>query len=310
MTLGGGMVDTHHHDWQLHDEDHGYHCAECPETCAACIVQHKGQPHPTGTSLLICDACLNAERTILDNIIRARDGMVVEPRSMPPAYAADLTNAHSDDPERLPFGMDAIIDDHDLGIAGIKVPDGVDDTLWGWVALWTDASGHAENTNHVDYLKGHLMWAAHNAAMSHFHHYRREMRDLLGRARHLNPPEVEHVGPHCFDCGGRLIRYWLGDGTTRDPNRRGLGDEVRCETCKREYDPARFRLAFRAKVEKDGDPNALVTEREAREIFPRLGANYVHVWMQRGQLDPAGWRKGRRLFRLGDIQERLDGGAA
>ena len=310
------MVDTktaleaHRHDWQLYDEDHGYYCSECPETCPACVVWHKGQPHPTGTSLLICEACLNAERTILDNIIEARDGMVVEPRSMPPAYAADLTNAHSDDPERLPFGMDAIIDDHDLGIAGIKVPDGVDDTLWGWVALWTDASGHAENTDHVDYLKGHLMWAAHNWSVSHFHHYRREMRQLLGRTRHLNPPEVEHVGPHCFDCGGRLIRYWLGDGTTRDPNRRGLGDEVRCETCNRECDPARFRLAFRAKVEASGDPNALVTEREAREIFPNLGANYVHVWMQRGQIEAAGWRKGRRLFRLGDIRERLDDGAA
>ena len=162
----------------------------------------------------------------------------------------------------------------------------------------------------VTTLKKLLVWAAQNPELSAWSDYRREMRALLGRARHLNPPEVEHVGPHCFDCGGRLIRHWLGDGTTRDPKQRGLGDEVRCETCKREYDPARFRLAFRAKVEASGDPNALVTEREAREIFPNLGANYVHVWMQRGQIEAAGWRKGRRLFRLGDIRERLDDGAA
>ena len=134
------MTD-HAHDWQLHDEDHGYHCAECPETCATCIVQHKGQPHPTGTSLLICDACLNAERTILDNIIRARDGMVVEPRSMPPAYAADLTNAHSDDPERLPFGMDRVNDDPDMGINGINTKAGVDNLLSSWAAMWARAAG-------------------------------------------------------------------------------------------------------------------------------------------------------------------------
>ena len=300
------MVDTHRHDWQLtYSTNHGFTCADCGQESAACIVWHKNEPHPTGTSLLICEDCLNAERTILDKIIEARDGMVVEPRSMPPAYAADLTNAHSTDPDRLPFGMDAIIDDHDLGIAGIKVPDGVDDTLWGWVALWADASGHTENTDHVDYLKSHLMWAAHNAAMSHFHHYRDEMRALLGRARHLNPPEVEHVGPHCFDCGGRLIRYWLGDGTTRDPKQRGLGDEVRCETCKREYDPARFRLAFRAKVERDAHPDALLTELELRQALP-LGTSTLRVWISRGKLGHAGHRRGVRVYRLGDVRTLMD----
>jgi len=96
------------HDWQ--PTTNGYHCSECAETCPPCIVTHKGQPHPTGTSLLICEACLTAERTILDRIIEARDGMVVEPRSMPPAYAPDLTTAHSTDPDRLPYGLDAIID--------------------------------------------------------------------------------------------------------------------------------------------------------------------------------------------------------
>ena len=291
------------HDWQ--PTDRGYHCSECPETCPACVVQHKGQLHPTGTSLLICDDCLNTERRILDQIIEARDAMVVEPRSMPPAYAPDLTNAHSTDPDRLPFGLDAIIDDHDLGIPGIKVPNGVDDTLWGWVALWTDASGYAENVDHVDYLKGHLMWAAHNWSVSHFHHYRREMRQLLGRARHLNPPEVEEVGPHCFDCGGRLIRHWLGDGTTRDPNQRGLGDEVRCEICKREYDPARYRLAFRAKVEAEAHPDALLTEPELRHALP-LGTSTLRVWITRGKLDHAGHRRGVKVYRLGDVRTLMD----
>ena len=291
------MVDTHQHDWQLtYNTNHGFTCTDCGQESAVCIVQHKGELHPTGTSLLVCEDCLNAERTILDEIIKARDGMVVEPRSMPPAYAADLTNAHSDDPERLPFGMDAIIDDHDLGIAGIKVPDGVDDTLWGWVALWTDASGHAENVDHVDYLKGHLMWAAHNWSVSHFFHYRDEMRQLLGRSRHLNPPEVEHVGPHCFDCGGRLVRRWRDDG---------LGDDVRCETCKREYDPARFRLAFRAKVERDAHPDALLTEPELRHALP-LGTSTLRVWISRGKLAHAGHRRGVRVYRLGDVQTLLD----
>ena len=285
------------HDWQLtYATNHGFTCTDCGQESAPCIVTHKGQPHPTGTSLLICDDCLNAERTILDQILEARDGMVVEPRSMPPAYAADIVNAHSDDPERLPFGLDAIIDDHDLGITGIKVPDGVDDTLWGWVALWTDASGHAENTDHVDYLKGHLMWAAHNWDTSHFFHYRAEMRQLLGRARHLNPPEVEEVGPHCFDCGGRLIRHWRDDG---------LGDDVRCETCKREYDPARFRLAFRAKVERDAHPDALLTEPELRNALP-LGTSTLRVWITRGKIDHAGRRRGVKVYRLGDVRALLD----
>lgn len=291
------MVDTHEHDWQLtYNTNHGFTCTDCGQESAPCIVQRKGELHPTGTSLLICDACLNAERTILDKIIQARDGMVVEPKSIPPAYAPDPTNAHSTDPDRLPFGLDAIIDDHDLGIAGIKVPNGVDDTLWGWVALWTDASGHAENTDHVDYLKGHLMWAAHNWSTSHFFHYRREMRALLGRARHLNPPEVEEVGPRCFDCGGWLIRHWRDDG---------LGDDVYCETCKRQYDNVRFRLAFRAKVEREGHPDSLLTEPELRQALP-LGTSTLRVWISRGKLGHAGHRRGVKVYRLGDVRDLMD----
>ena len=148
----------------------------------------------------------------------------------------------------------------------------------------------------VTTLKKLLVWAAQNPELSAWSDYRREMRALLGRARHLNPPEVEHVGPHCFDCGGRLIRHWRDDG---------LGDDVRCETCRREYDPARFRLAFRAKVERDGHPDSLLTEPELRQALP-LGTSTLRVWISRGKLGHAGHRRGVKVYRLGDVRTLMD----
>lgn len=287
---------THRHEWIATND--GWACAECGEASATCVVTHKGETHPTGTSLLICDDCLDDERRLLDQIIEARDGMVVEPRSVVPAYAYGPTRAHSTDPERLPYGLDRAVDDPDWGIQGIRTGSGVDDELWGWAALWADASGHAENVDHVDYLKGHLMWAAHNPA-AHFHAYRRAVRELLGRARSLGAPKVEKAGPHCLDCGGALVREWREDG---------LGDEVRCRVCAREYGAAAYRLAFRAKLDREraATDEALVNQDEARLILPSLPESNLRTWTARGRIEPRGKVKGRTVWRLGDIRKLME----
>ncbi len=305
------MTETHRHEWTENPNPIGtidtWACIECTETSGTCIVTHRNRDngetvaHASGSSLVICDACLDAEKNLLARI--EREALQIEHLEPEPvkAYRLGLARATGSDRERLPFGLDGLWDDPDSGIKGIRTTEGVASELWSWVALWSDASGDYQNLGAVEYLATHMIWAAHNREASDWDRYRTEMRTLLGRVRGLREavdPSVEFVGPSCFDCGGDLVREWRTDG---------LGDEVKCRTCLRVYDPPRFRLAFRAKVEREREKTAdsLVTEREARTIFPTLPDGNLRTWVARGRIETRGHRRGRVLYRLGDIMDLL-----
>lgn len=286
------MIEQHTHEWT---ETEPYACTQCgipSPTCETCAGPLSG-PDGGSRSWRTCDRCLDREEGVLHSIAIAIEQWTYPPRTVVRAYAPDLARAPSTDPDRLPFGLDVYVDDPALGVAGIRTPDGVEGVLWGWVALWSDASGSYENTAALDYLRTHLVWAANMPSLSDWERYRAEVRQVLGAARaHGGEPATEPAGPHCFDCGGRLVREWRADG---------LGDEVRCQLCHRDYDDAHYRLAFRAKVEAEASDSALVTEREAAHIWPSLASGVLRKWVERGHLTPAQTGNPRR-YRLGDVR--------
>lgn len=93
------------------------------------------------------------------------------------------------------------------------------------------------------YLLQHTPWAA--AKHPEFDEFTTDLRHLRNTLEHVtdtNDTPVRADAP-CFDCGGTLERHY------RD--RTGLDDNWTCRTpgCRREYTPAAYYLAVRAKLE-------------------------------------------------------------
>lgn len=287
------MTDQCRHEWD--GDETRWHCTQCAETTATCGTCWGPVTGPRGTasSLLLCERCLSRERGKLKAIMEAAERIIHEPRSVVPAYAADLARARSTDPERLPFGLDTTTDDPDRGVAGIRTAEGIESELWGWVALWWDAGAGAENLTAHEYLASRLLWAGHNPATSHWDRYRDAMTELLRHARSLGAPAVEKVGPACFTCGGSLVREWREDG---------LGKDVRCGTCKEPYNAARYLLALRARIEDEADPDATVTTEEVTRIWPTLTRDILKKAARDRRL--TGVSDGYRThYRIGDVRE-------
>lgn len=318
------------HSWYTDEHLVGYVCLDCAEECAECLtcVREDRAGRPTGSSLLICDDCLAAERKVLDelaeHLARIPDvAEVAESLSVVKAVAYDQVMARgAADPERLPFGWDALVDDWYQGPAGARTRDGVLELVDAWVTQWRDArdeptadAGRAGTA----YLRDHLLWAAQNPDVSAWSDYRQEIRVIRGRARALDPEAPEKVGPRCLDCGGPLVRRWRKDG---------LGDDVLCQLCEKPYTDITFRQAVLAELQRHAaqhSPDALVTVAEARRIFPDLAHDTIQTWITRDRdraerarkagveyvrrLPERGRRRGQKLYRLGDIAAKANPGA-
>ena len=298
----------HAHTWTVNPAPTGatdaHACEECTETSAACTL-HDG---PSGSSLLVCEPCLNREHSTLTQIARAMTETVTYRPPVLSAYAPDLASARSSDPDMLPFRLDAITDDLEAGLAGVRTPGGIEAHLWGWVALWAEATGDYTNQAATDYLRAHLMWAIHNPDASRWDTYRGEIRRILATARSLQPPETEPAGAHCLNdrdgepCGGRIVRQWGDDG---------LGERTYCETCKRPYEGNAWRLALRARIEGEAGRSieAMLTETQLVEIYPTLGSGVVRKWAERKHVARGRSRDGRTTYRLGDVLAMMEGRA-
>ncbi len=93
----------------------------------------------------------------------------------------------------------------------------------------------------VAYLLEHLSWAARAyPEFAEFVEDLRGLRAVLERVTELDDRPVRADAP-CFDCGGTLERHY------RD--RTGLDDDYVCRGCRREYTPAAYYLAVRARLE-------------------------------------------------------------
>ena len=283
----------HWHEWQ--PAEVGWACAECTETCPSCIVTRKGETHPTGTSLLICDVCVKAEGRVLDDIDRALGHVVWAPGSGQLAaarYDRDMVHGTGmgEESPRLSLGD-------------------VADILWSWVANWTDASGDAQNTGAIAYLKGHVMWAAHNSGPSGWEEYRKEVRVLRTVARREAGLLPQREAVPCVHCGGTVVRDWADPKW--EPRSDGLSDVVRCSGCGMKWeDRTRWdhvnHLTLRALPESK--MCKLVTLEDARLIWPHVPAATIRSWMLRDreaevrQVPERGWDvRGVPVYRLGDL---------
>ncbi|MBN8883470.1 MAG: hypothetical protein J0H73_14290 [Salana multivorans] len=289
----------HEHDYvtQLGDEGRPTSFGACtvcgelpPAVCAVC-----GWPTPSARP--IHDACLEREQAVLEDVSGLLADVPEPARSILTAVAYDLAGVTAgSDPERLPFGLDAVTDDWFHHAAGIRTTHGAVEVLQEWVRAWGDAgAGTPAVAAPVEYLRSRLVWAATNPDRSGFEDYRREVRTVRGRLQFLAGLPVE-TGGRCITCHTQapLVREWTPSG---------LDDVARCQVCGDTYDTTRLLLAQRQRVRgvPSTRPDALVTEPEARRIFVELGSSTIRLWIHRGHLEAAGKRRGSATYRVGDI---------
>lgn len=307
-------VQDHQHEWVWVGESGWFGCRECPVVCEACCVCDR----PTVSSRVICDRCLERERGVLDAIEAhvAAAPLDEGSRTVIQAVAYDASTSTSSDPARLPFGMDSEFDDWDLVEGGINTAEGVCEWVTDRVAMWRERIPVPSPLSGVDFLRAHLLWAASYPEDSLWEAYRDEVRVVRRRAARLDPTLPVPVGPHCPDCGGRLVWQWGEDG---------LGDLPRCEVCLLEFTDKSFAKSARRRLPRlpRRNPEILVTQAEAVLIFPVLGSGVLRKWVQRDRdlerraqetghvyarlLPRRGRRQGRSLYRLGDIAALVEG---
>lgn len=293
------MTEHHAHEWE--PSDSGFTCAECDETSAACVVTdtRRGE-HATGSSLLICDRCIDHERRVLDDIASALGHYQVQPRSDIPAirYDRDRSDGGGEyDP------------------AAINEPGDIVEILWSWAAMWSEGLGIELLPTATESIKGAMLWAAHHEEDSAFSAYRGEMRKLRHHARRLSGllPK-RHYGP-CVHCGGRVVQDWADDRWR--PLADGLSDVVRCTGCGITWgDRQRWDFTNRhtLRLLPEYFPEHLVTIEEAWLIFPEVPKATWRKWRQRDderhktgewlRMPIRSWdERGRPLYRVGDLAD-------
>jgi hypothetical protein len=298
----------HVHQWiadtQLDDMAITYACAECPETTHGCQECDK----PLTTTLTICDRCLNRAKKIITDIQTAIETVpfhyaeIMGLRAI--RYDRDKVTA-SNDPDRLPFGLDLIIEDpEDQRVEAAKHPNTAIDILIGWAQAWTDAR-ESTTAPSLTYLVDHTLWAAQNPNLSGWDTYLREARQVRATIRRLLGIAPEHEPAPCVYCGGTIIREWLDDG---------LDDLRKCQQCGLTWpDEARLRYANRHTVInlRETRPDMLVTIEEAKAILPEARRGTLDTWARRGLEMPDRAKfnirgrniRGCPLYRLGDISD-------
>lgn len=306
-------MSQHRHEWHRnpHAGPDAWACPHCGAESTSCQTCRN---RPTETTLPICRRCIDRERDIIDAIADHATNITDPAASYTTVRSTrfDLANTKgAEDPNRLPFGWDVFYDDDYRGTLGINTAEGIWQTLAEWADTWAEARNDHGPRNDIHYLKTHIIWAATNPHTSAWDDYRVEIRQLHGRAYALDPTTPEKVGAHCLDCGGPLTREWTKDG---------LDDTVACDVCGRTYTDQTYRLAMLDQIRQAPQlrPDALITEPEARKVFPHLGPTTIRQWIKRDRdrakraeetgehyervLPERGRnRRGETVYRVGDI---------
>lgn len=273
------MIDTVcRHEWTPAGD--AWACAECDATSAACVA-HDG---PTGSSLLICEACIAKERAVLDVIDRHLEQWDERDRVRGRSPAAF-----------------AIVPVHGGGHDRPEGPEDVWGALLGWVVRWTEHCGPS-GEGATDYLRARIMWAAHNPDASGWEDYRKAVRRTRASARALVGLAPERLADRCPECRAPVVRDRCD--AEGHPYHDGLQDEPRCVGCGATWPNAeRFALAVQTRIETlpEAMPDTWVTLDEARRIFPDVPAVTWRVWRFRRRLrDTDGY------YRVGDIVGLVD----
>ena len=289
------MRYQHRHFWQPTDEPGRYACTDCEETCAECIECLRW----TGNSLLICERCVRRVRGLIDDIETAMALYCPPMPSLIPPIRYDrdqITGSRSTDGERRISVWDVRVD------------------LIGWADAWADASAMPRTIGAAEYLRGHVLWAAHHRDESDWDQWLAEMRRALHVAKREAGILPKRLPTPCVHCGGVAVQTWAAKDLT--PHADGLSDEVTCLGCHLTWRSA----AHYAQVSKEHlrslpevQPDAIVTLDQAATVWPEVPAKTWATWAGRAELpDPAAWDvRARPQYRVGDldalVRRRADG---
>lgn len=311
------MNERHVHEWvdATTDDDRvrQYVCSQCATQTAGCCECGT----PLLTALAVCDRCLHRAKRLVQDVIDALDTVpfhhaeILGLRAV--RYDRPLVHA-SGDRERLPFGMDAVVDDpEDTRIEAIKFPRAATDILDGWARAWADELGVNHPHDPLPWLVEHTLWAIQNPGLSGWDDYRTEAKQVRAVVRRLLGINPVHESAPCVHCGGPVVRQWLPDG---------LDDERRCLQCGMTWedgDRLRFTNHLRVLASPVTDPDTLVTIEQARLALPDLRRNTLNQVLKRDRdrTDPQHrdhdprWHprlpvhgrnvRGENLYRLGDV---------
>lgn len=281
------MSDQHRHFWQPTDEPGRYACTDCEETCASCIECRKW----TDSSLLICQRCVNRIRRLIDDIETAVALYLPTPAPSPiPPIRYDR--------DRISGSFTNSDDETRWTISDVHA------ALEGWAQVWAEASGKELTIAPIDFLRGHILWAAHDREESDWDQWLTEMRQAFAVTKREAGILPKRLPAPCAHCGGVAVQTWA-DKKLR-PHLDGLSDEVTCLGCHLTWrSEAHYRQLSKQHLRGLPlvNPDAVVTLDEAAIVWPDVPVKTWATWLNRGELpDAAAWNvRGRPQYRVGDL---------
>ena len=164
-------------------------------------------------------------------------------------------------------------------------------------------------TSDITFLKGMLVWAAHNPEQSAWDDFRDEMRIALRNAKRIAGLLPRFMPAPCAHCGGPAVRTWADRNLTPHPD--GLADIVICQRCKRTWpSEAQYRQLSKTHVRVIPEtlPEMHVTAAEAMTIWPHVPTGTWRTWAGRDQMpEIVGWDvRGVPLYVVRDLAELIE----
>lgn len=278
------MTEQHRHFWEASEEGR-YACTECPETSEACVECSRW----TDGSLLICERCVRRTRDLIDDIETAVALYCPSPPSLVPAVRYDrdrITGTLGDDSDEARWTW------RDLA-----------PILESWADMWAESVGEARTIGAADYLRGHVLWAAHNQDASDWTQWHGEMRKALAVAKREAGLLPKRMPAPCAHCGGVAVQTWADRLV---PHADGLSDEVTCLGCHLTWpSAAQYRQVSKQHLRAlpEVQPDLPVTITEAAAVWPNIPVKTWRTWADRGEIpDPVAWDvRGVPQYRLGDL---------
>ena len=290
------MTDTHRHYWTHADDDPTWRCAECAETtetcceCGKAVTDDRGGP----SSLLICQGCVQRWGDMLDRIATATEWF----RWVPPST------------------IQATRYDRDR-IRGSRGDNGSRLTIWdlpalmeSWRRMWAEAVGDtAPELGSLAWMKGRILWAAHNQEASVWDEWKAEMRSALHAAKRDAGLLPRIMPAPCAHCQGVAVRTWADRDLT--PHDDGISDEVMCLGCGLTWkSESQYRQLSKTHLRALPlvRPDVLVTRDQARSIWPSIPASTWRRWASDGELpDPVAWdERGAPQYMVASLEVLVD----
>lgn len=278
-------------------------CSSCSSVAAPCL--HCDRPL-VATSLTVCARCLERGQRLVLDVVEDMDRFphtMLEVMGLRSARYDVARTTTSDDDLRLPFGMDAVVEDpQDTRIAAAKTPTSATDVLRGWASGWAESREEPAPWDWAGYLVDHTLWAMQNPADSAWAQYAEEAAAVRSTVRRLLGITPVRAGTPCPDCGVTTAQEWQprADRTpafasSRTTRRRGtsvegLSDVVRCSRCRRSWEStAHLAVAAVAAlpVMPRIRPAALLTFGQlVLTLGSRVPKHTLATWIRRGLLSP------------------------